>query len=98
VRTGANLILVASNAEHLAHAATNLQNDHVTLTTVPFDLRNYRRSRTGFCRGQPDILVNAAGITRTGEATELTLADWNETLSINTTAVFELESLHSPGN
>lgn len=40
--------------------------------------------------GTPDLLINAAGMTRRGKATELTLEDWNQTLSLNTTAVFEL--------
>jgi gluconate 5-dehydrogenase len=93
--SGAKLILVASNAEHLIEAATNLENNHVAVTTAPFDLRNTNGIADWFLTcvrssGQPDILVNAAGITRRGEATELTLADWNETLSINTTAIFEL--------
>ena len=34
--------------------------------------------------------MNAAGITRRGDAINLDLADWSETLAINATAVFEL--------
>jgi short-subunit dehydrogenase len=43
--SGANLILVASNAEHLAHAAKDLETGHIDLTKVPIDPRKPQRLR-----------------------------------------------------
>jgi len=40
--------------------------------------------------GGIDVLVNCAGINRRGPAEEITLANWNEVLQINLTAVFAL--------
>lgn len=40
--------------------------------------------------GAPEILVNSAGITRRGEAVDLTLETWNDVIAVNATAIFEL--------
>jgi NAD(P)-dependent dehydrogenase (short-subunit alcohol dehydrogenase family) len=40
--------------------------------------------------GAPEILVNSAGITRRGEAVDLTLEAWNDVIAVNATAIFEL--------
>jgi len=38
--------------------------------------------------GRPDVLVNAAGITRRAPAEDLSLQDWNDVIGINLTASF----------
>jgi 2-dehydro-3-deoxy-D-gluconate 5-dehydrogenase len=43
--------------------------------------------------GTIDILVNNAGIIRRAPAVEFSLADWNEILAVNLTAVFRLSQL-----
>jgi len=43
--------------------------------------------------GSIDILVNNAGIIRRAPAIEFSLADWNEILAVNLTAVFRLSQL-----
>ncbi|NED82229.1 2,3-dihydro-2,3-dihydroxybenzoate dehydrogenase [Streptomyces sp. SID11233] len=40
--------------------------------------------------GPVDVLVNVAGILRTGPATELRAEDWSETFAVNTTGVFHV--------
>jgi 2-deoxy-D-gluconate 3-dehydrogenase len=40
--------------------------------------------------GELDILVNAAGVNIKGPSTEFPLDDWDKTLQVNLTAVFEL--------
>ena len=93
--SGANLILVARDPQALEAAAEELQRGHVEVKIAAFDLQNTTEIGDWFIRktqtlGSPDILINSAGITRRGEATELTLEAWNETLNVNATAVFEL--------
>ncbi len=47
--------------------------------------------------GGVDILVNAAGIARTGPAAELTLEGWDETMAVNLRAPFALAQAVAPG-
>ena len=93
--SGARLILVARSAEALAKAANELKSAGIEASTSAFDLQNsegiagwYEECIREF--GQPDILINSAGMTRRGTATELTLADWNAVMALNATAIFEL--------
>jgi gluconate 5-dehydrogenase len=93
--SGARLILVARSAEALAKAANELKAAGIEAATSAFDLLDsegiagwYEDCTREF--GQPDILVNSAGMTRRGTATELTLADWNAVMALNATAIFEL--------
>jgi gluconate 5-dehydrogenase len=94
-QSGARLILTARSAEALAPAAAELRAANIEVATSPFDLLDttgiagwYDALTLEF--GQPDILVNSAGITRRAPAHELTMADWNEVISLNATATFEL--------
>ena len=93
--SGARLILVARSAEALAKAADELKAGGIEAATSAFDLQDsegiagwYEECIGQF--GQPDILINSAGMTRRGTATELTLADWNAVMALNATAMFEL--------
>ena len=92
---GANIVLVARNQDELEVAATGLRQTGRTITIAPYDLRNTDGISAWYDQlvqehGRPDILVNAAGITRRAAAEDLTLYDWNDTLAINLTAVFLL--------
>ncbi len=93
--SGASLILVARSSEMLGQAAEDLKKANIEVSTSPFDLLDtngiaswYEECTAKF--GQPDILVNAAGMSMRGAATDLQLSDWNKTLSLNVTSVFEL--------
>lgn len=93
--SGARLILVARSAQALAKAEGELRSANIDVAASSYDLQNTTGIAAWFdeCvqnHGQPDILVNAAGITRRGSATELTLSDWNDVMAVNATAVFEL--------
>ncbi|MFF3175739.1 2,3-dihydro-2,3-dihydroxybenzoate dehydrogenase [Streptomyces sp. NPDC057900] len=46
--------------------------------------------------GPVDVLVNVAGILRTGPATELRAEDWSETFAVNTTGVFNVSQTVAP--
>ncbi|MGN5635807.1 2,3-dihydro-2,3-dihydroxybenzoate dehydrogenase [Streptomyces sp. AC154] len=46
--------------------------------------------------GPVDVLVNVAGILRTGPATQLRAEDWSETFAVNTTGVFHVSQTVAP--
>ena len=92
---GADVMLVARSQEELAAAAATLRDTGRQVSVCPFDLRNTDEIPAWFgnvieTHGRPDILVNAAGITRRAPAEDVTIEDWNDTLAINLTAVFRL--------
>lgn len=100
--SGVRLILVARNFDASAKAIEELRIAGAEVELAPFDLRATERIAAWFAEcaqqhGQPDILVNAAGMTIRGEATEFALADWNQILALNTTAVFELSRSFARG-
>lgn len=100
--SGVRLILVARNFDASAIAIEELRMAGAEVELAPFDLRAAERIADWFAEcaqqhGQPDILINAAGMTIRGEATEFALADWNQILALNTTAVFELSRSFARG-
>src|SRR5665213_4381724 len=93
--SGARVILVARSLEALNRAQEELKTARIDAVYSACDLRDTDSIAAWFDKcvaqfGQPDILVNAAGIQRRGLATELSLSDWNQVLAVNTTAIFEL--------
>lgn len=92
---GADLILVSRSEPELEDAAAKLRAGGRSVSVAPFDLHDtdgipawYESVINRY--GRPDTLVNAAGVMRRAPAHELTIEDWNETLSVNLTAVFVL--------
>ncbi len=100
--SGARVILVARSLEALNRAQEELKTARIDAGYSACDLRDTDSIAAWFDKcvaqfGQPDILVNAAGIQRRGLATELSLSDWNDVLAVNTTAVFELSRCFARG-
>jgi gluconate 5-dehydrogenase len=94
-QAGSDVILVARGEAGLQEAETSLRASGAKVSAVAFDLAATESISSWFDGlverfGVPDLLVNNAGITKRGLATELTLADWQQTLSINLTAMFEI--------
>lgn len=93
--SGARIILVARHLEPETPPVRELAAIAPSLSLEPFDLARtdaigaWFQELCGRC-GDPDILVNAAGMTIRGEATDFTLEDWHQVLQLNTTAVFEI--------
>lgn len=92
---GADVILVARSQDELDTAAGKLRETGRKVGVAPFDLRETDAIPAWFAgvvekQGLPDILVNAAGITRRAPAEDLKIEDWNDTLAINLTAPFLL--------
>lgn len=100
--SGARVVLVARSAEALKRAAEELKAANIEAAYSAYDLEDTEGIAAWFeaCVaqfGQPDILVNAAGIQRRGLATELSLSDWKQVLAVNTTAIFELSRCFARG-
>lgn len=100
--SGARVILVARSAEALERAARELKAAGIDAVNSAFDLENTEGIADWFGEcvrqfGQPEILVNAAGVQRRGVATELSLADWNQVMAVNATAIFELSRCFARG-
>lgn len=93
--SGADLILVGRRSAELETARQALQSLTGRLSAKPFDLQDTAQIESwfdGVCAeaGVPEILINAAGITRRGAAIDLSLTDWNDVMAVNATAIFEL--------
>jgi gluconate 5-dehydrogenase len=92
---GASILLLSRQTPELDNAVAQIRNEGGTADACPFDLHNYPQLNEWYSgvvstHGIPDILVNAAGITRRGPADKLSLDDWHEVMSINLSAVFAM--------
>lgn len=94
-QSGAGVVLVGREEEELERFALELREVTEQVHVAPFDLSRTTEIATWFAEvceraGTPDILVNSAGISRRGQAIDLTLGDWNAVMTLNATAIFEL--------
>lgn len=94
-QSGSGVILVGRDEAELERAAAGLRQITAQVHVAPYDLTNIDGIAEWFgticaTTGTPDILVNAAGITRRGPAVDLSLKDWHDVMAINSTAIFEL--------
>lgn len=92
---GLDVILVGRDRAELDRAATELRATGRTVHVEAFDLGQPSEIVSWFADvrsriGTPDVLVNAAGMSRRGPAVELTLDDWDAVMALNTTAIWEL--------
>jgi gluconate 5-dehydrogenase len=101
-RAGADVVLVARSAERLAAAAASLREVSAgRVGYVPADLsdrREVERAATAVCEpfGEPDILVNCAGINLRPPMAGLSVSDWDLTMEVNLTAPFLLGQRFGP--
>ncbi len=94
-RAGAEVLISGRDAERAERVAADLRDAGVECDIALADL-----SRTGEARrlarevldrhGRIDILVNSAGIFLRGEAESTSDEVWNQTMSVNVNATFEL--------
>jgi gluconate 5-dehydrogenase len=94
-QSGANILLLGRDTDELQRRAAELRAFEREIVTLSFDLMHTGEIRpfldNVFAKhGSPDILVNSAGIQRRGEAVDISLGDFNEVLTLNTTALFEV--------
>ena len=100
-RAGARILVVARRAAPMAEVIAELRDFGAEGHAIPADLADRAavalaidQILTGY--GEPDVLVNAAGVNRRPPMDELTEDDWDGTLAANLTAPFLLGQAFGP--
>jgi len=101
-RAGARVVLVARDAGRLEAAAAGLRAAGAETAWVSADLSGRPEvERAGAeaagAFGEPDILVNCAGVNLRPPLAALSPADWDLTMAVNLTAPFLLGQRFGPG-
>jgi gluconate 5-dehydrogenase len=99
---GASVVVVARRERPLIDAVADLREKGCAATWVSADLRSRKEVRQAAEQaavdfGEPDILVNAAGVNLRPSMDELTEEDWDTTMAVNLTAPFLLGQRFGPG-
>ncbi len=101
-RAGARVVLLARGRDALAAAAERLAADGCQAAWVSADVAD--RAALGEAAaaaarpfGEPDILVNAAGLNLRPPLAELTARQWDDLLAVNLNAPFLLGQAFGPG-
>jgi NAD(P)-dependent dehydrogenase (short-subunit alcohol dehydrogenase family) len=100
-RAGAQVVLVARDAERLGAAVEELRSCGGRAAWVSADLADRAEveraaGEAAGAFGPPDILVNCAGINLRPPLSSLTPADWDLTMAVNLTAPFLLGQRYGP--
>ncbi|MEE4666597.1 SDR family oxidoreductase [Pseudomonas alliivorans] len=90
-REGASVVLVGRNEEKLKKVHTQLEGEgHLVRAADVADLSDvealFKEVASHF--GRLDVLVNNAGIVKSGKVTELEVQDWKELMSVDLDGVF----------
>src|SRR5215831_7582042 len=98
---GARVVLLARHADALAAAADAIQAEGGSAAWVSADLADRQALARGAEQaagrfGEPDILVNCAGINLRPPMSALTVGDWDQTMAVNLTAPFLLGQRFGP--
>ncbi|ALX66634.1 SDR family NAD(P)-dependent oxidoreductase [Microbacterium sp. XT11] len=101
-RAGAAVVIVARGAERIERTVAELTDAGCRAAGVVGDLS----TRAGILAaaeaavvpyGEPDVLVNSAGINMRPPITEITAEDWDATMTVNALAPFLLGQRFAPG-
>ncbi len=100
-RAGAQVVLIARDSRQLAESAASLQAEGCAAAWVSADLGDRAAvgpaaSAAAGAFGEPDILINCAGINLRPPLAELTPAQWDLTMALNLTAPFLLGQRFGP--
>jgi NAD(P)-dependent dehydrogenase (short-subunit alcohol dehydrogenase family) len=99
---GARVVLVARGRDALEETASQLRAAGAESAWVSADLGDRAALERGAEEaaavfGEPDILVNSAGVNLRPPLGELTIAEWDQTMAVNLTAPFLLGQRFGPG-
>jgi NAD(P)-dependent dehydrogenase (short-subunit alcohol dehydrogenase family) len=99
---GASVVLMARGQEQLAATAGELTADGCRVAWVSADLSSRERTRgaaeeAAAVYGEPDILVNSAGVNLRPPMNELDEQTWDTTMAVNLEAPFLLGQRFGPG-
>jgi gluconate 5-dehydrogenase len=99
---GARVVLIARGEDALDEAASRLRAAGADAAWVGADLgdrasleRGAEAAAAAF--GEPDILVNSAGVNLRPPLGALTIGEWDQTMAVNLTAPFLLGQRFGPG-
>jgi NAD(P)-dependent dehydrogenase (short-subunit alcohol dehydrogenase family) len=98
---GARVVLLARDEAALAAATSAIEDSGGVAAWVSADLGDRRAVQRGAREaaghfGEPDILVNCAGINLRPPMAVLTVAEWDQTMAVNLTAPFLLGQRFGP--
>ncbi|MBK7658643.1 MAG: glucose 1-dehydrogenase [Betaproteobacteria bacterium] len=98
---GASVVLVARRERELEDARAQVEAEGGRAVTLAADLSDRAclraaAARAGDSFGDPDILVNAAGVNRRGSLREIDDDAWDTTVAINLSAPFFLAQALAP--
>lgn len=98
---GASLVLLASNQARLDEAVAELKSAGANAASVAVDLADQPAIERATAQvtaifGEPDILVNAAGVNPRPPLGQLTGDDWDQCMAVNLTAPFLLGQRFAP--
>ena len=101
LNSGARVALVGRREDALREAASAAAVEAGTACVIAADLADEAQTAAAFAEaverlGGLDVLVNAAGILKSGRIETTTLAGWDEMLNINLRSVFQLMQLAVP--
>lgn len=100
-RAGASVVIVARREKELADTVAELTDDGCSAAWVSADLATRAgvhdaAERAAAVFGEPDVLVNAAGINLRPPMSELTEEVWSRTMALNLEAPFLLGQRFGP--
>jgi NAD(P)-dependent dehydrogenase (short-subunit alcohol dehydrogenase family) len=100
-RAGASVVLVARGEPALREAAAGLERESVRAAWVAADLGDRRAlercaDQATLPFGEPDVLVNAAGVNLRPPMEALEVAEWDRTMAVNLDAAFLLGQRYGP--
>jgi NAD(P)-dependent dehydrogenase (short-subunit alcohol dehydrogenase family) len=100
-RAGAQVVLIARDPRRLEEAAASLNAQGGKAAWVGADLADraavqHAASDAAAAFGEPDILVNCAGVNLRPPLADLTAAEWDLTMAVNLTAPFLLGQRFGP--
>ena len=100
-RAGARVVLVARDETRLSLVAEGLREKGCTVDWVSADLAERAAVSRGAeaaaaVFGEPDILVNCAGVNLRPPLPTMTAAQWDQTMAVNLTAAFLLGQRFGP--
>lgn len=100
-RAGASVVLLARNQARLDEAVDELRSSRANAARVTVDLADqaaiaFAADQVSDLFGEPDILVNAAGVNPRPPLGQLTGEQWDQCMAVNLTAPFLLGQRFAP--
>jgi NAD(P)-dependent dehydrogenase (short-subunit alcohol dehydrogenase family) len=98
VRAGARVVLIARDPARLASVAAGFGDSAAWVSADLSSRDDVARAAAAAVEpfGEPDILVNCAGVNLRPPLSGLSIADWDQSMEVNLTAAFLLGQAYGP--